>query len=242
MRIGREDVDYHLFWCPGTCSRVTFTALMETGASFEATVVNRYGDPSDTAGYLEINPKGRVPTLVVDGHSLTETPAILTYLARRHPDASVLPRGDAYAEIDALVLTSWFAAGVHRYITPFRFPHTVCDRDEAYPTIQDVARGHLEAAFALLEDRLSGQEWLFAEWSVADAYMLWLWFRATGSGMDGRQFPGCLDHARRCELRPSVASVLEREESEYQELERTGSILVPDSPFLVGRSPSFADG
>lgn len=257
MTTTQQQTRFHLFWCPGTCSRISFTAMEELGLPFEVTLVNRYGDPSTGANttfftnegkpisgseYLEVNPKGKVPALIAGDRVLTETPAIVSYLARTHPDAGLLPADDVDSEIEGLILMSWFSAEVHRYITPFRFPHTTCDQPDAYPSIQEVARGHLEKAFTLLEERLQDRDWVLGEWSVADAYMLWLWFRATGSGIDGAQFPRCADHAQRCEAWPSVASVLAREEQVYGRLREAGVIWAPDRPYQVGPSPSFTIG
>lgn len=227
-----------LFWYPGTCARVTFVALEEIGEPFAVTVVDLIGGPDP--GYAEINPKGKVPALRVDGRTITENPAIHTYLSRRHPDAGLLPTGDSGVELEALETMSWFAAGVHPPITRQRFPRFFCDDPEAFPDIQRKARIQLEECFALIERRLAEQgDWLFGEWSVIDAYLLWLWFRATGSGLDGSMFPRCAAHARRCEARPSVAKVLDREEAELARLDAAGRVPDHIPPYQAGRAPSF---
>jgi hypothetical protein len=121
-RLGTELVmaEMKLFWFPGTCSRVTLIALEEMRAPFTTTVVgwNWSKDPQ----YLALNPKGKVPTLVIDGVSFTETPAIITHLARSFPDACLLPERDPRREIDVAATMSWFASGMHPLITRLRFP------------------------------------------------------------------------------------------------------------------------
>ncbi len=70
-------------------------------------------DDMRSPGYLELNPEGKVPTLVVDGRPLTEVAAILFYLAKRFPDAGLLPRDDIEAEAQALSWMSFIASTLH---------------------------------------------------------------------------------------------------------------------------------
>lgn len=236
--MGKIMPDYRLLWYPGTCARVPLVALEEAGASYEAILVNRLGGPDPQ--HLALNPKGKVPTLVIGGRAITENPAIQTFLARNHPHAHLLPQGDYDLELEALETMSWFAAGVHPPITRLRFPRFFSDRPEAYESIRDVARGQLEEAFIILEGRLADRDWLLGEWSIVDVYLLWLWFRATGSGMDGTPFPACIAHAARCESRPSVAKILDREESEYRRLRKAGLVPEGTPDYQAGRSRTFA--
>src|SRR5215471_12549355 len=47
--------------------------------------------------YLAINPKGRVPALVTENGTLTETPGLLLYVAQRYPNAELTPFSDSFA-------------------------------------------------------------------------------------------------------------------------------------------------
>ena len=229
--------EYRLYWYPGTCARVAYVALEEIGQPYEAVLVDKLGAPSSE--FLALNPKGKVPVLALGSRTITENPAIQTFLARRHPDAGLLPAGDPIVEIEVLETISWFAAGVHPYVTRLRFPRFFTDQTDAHESIRAVARAQLEEAFAIIEARLEGRDWLFGEWSLADVHLLWLWFRATGSGMNGMAFPGCIAHASRCEARPSVATVLRREEQEFARLRQAGRVPAGVPNFQAGRSRVF---
>src|SRR6476469_9385053 len=172
-----------LHWFPGTCSRVTLIALEETGAPFEARLVPR-GDPDAMAAYKRgINPKGKVPALVSDGRVLTENTAIVTYLNGVFPAAKLLP-SDPDTNLDALMMMCWFAAGIHPMINKSRFPIFTSAVPESFASIKEIAVANLKDCFGQIEDRLSdGREWLFGDWTVVDGYLLWLWFRAVGSGL-----------------------------------------------------------
>ena len=227
--------DIELYWSPGSCSRVTLIALEEIGEPFR--LIYAGGDRAANPGYLAINRKGKVPALVVDGDVLTETPAILTYLARTHPHARLLPNQMPAIEIDALATMAWLASGVHPAVTRLRFPSSVSDDPSGFEAIRRVADANLRMSFEIIEERLAGRDWLYDDWSIVDGYLLWVWFRATGSGMDGTPFPRCADHALRCEQRPTVAAVLDREESEMRRLLAEGLFPLDRPPYQVGRAP-----
>jgi glutathione S-transferase len=84
-----------LFHTPGTCSRVTMNALEEIGLAFEDRPIDIFKGAQRRPDYLAINPKGKVPALLVGDVLLTETPAIVAWLVARHPEAALMPGGDA---------------------------------------------------------------------------------------------------------------------------------------------------
>jgi len=228
-----------LYWSPGSCARVPFIALEHTGAPFQLHVLNRYVGDHQTAEYRAINPKEKVPAIVLDGQAITENPVIQTVLARTFPEAGLLPAGDDRTVVEAMSMMAWFASGIQPAVGRQRFPGMFSDGDEAsLDRIRRVARKELEKAFAILEARLLDRDWLFADWSTIDAYMLWLWFRAVGSGMDPAPFPRCADHALRNEALPAVVRVLDREEAEFAQFQDAGTVPDVIPPFQVGRTPS----
>jgi glutathione S-transferase len=228
--------DIELVWFPGSCSRVTLIALEEIGVPFTDRVVPRGW--ANNPDYLALNPKGKVPTLVIDGVAFTETIAIVKHLADTYPEARLLPAGDATVDIDVLATMSWFASGLHPLVARLRFPMTANDDPASFDQTRAMAAQGLARCFTILEERLSDRKWLYGEWSIVDGYLLWLWFRAVGSGMDGSQFQRCADHARRCEHRPSVTRALEREESAYASLLASGTLRETLPPYQVGRAPA----
>lgn len=230
-----------LYWRPGACARVVFTALEEIGAPFEEKMLNPFKGETQSEEYLAINPKGLVPALKIDDWVLTETPVVLRYLSATFPDAKLLPTGSQQVELQAAETMAWFASlSLHGLVAAQRFPQyfTLSEDPEAIQNIRLVARGELTKNFGILEKRLEGRDWLFGDWTIIDVYLLYLWWRAVGSGMDPTPFPRLADHGRRCEQRPTLAKVLDREEAEWRRFEEEG--WVPDGwePHYVGRLPS----
>jgi glutathione S-transferase len=229
-----------LYWAPGSCARVPFVALEEAGADFTLHVLNRYVGEVDGPRYRAVNPKAKVPAIVVDGDwVVTENPVIQTVLARLFPAARLLPTGDERLVTDALSTMAWFASGLHPAVARQRLPGLFTEGDaDSLERIRLAARRELEKAFAALEERLGDRQWLLGDWSIVDVYMLWLWFRAVGSGMDPAPFPRCADHGRRTEARPSVARVLDREEAEWDRFQTEGTVPGSVPPHQVGRTPA----
>ena len=73
---------FKLFYAPHTCALASHIALEEAGAAYEAVRLDFRANDQRKPEYLAINPKGRVPALVTEIGILTETPAILAFVAQ----------------------------------------------------------------------------------------------------------------------------------------------------------------
>src|SRR5512138_2821117 len=82
---------YTLYYSPGAASMVVHLMLLELGVPHRLERVNLDKDVPRSAEYLRLNPRGQVPTLVVDGHPYFESAALVMILAERHPDAGLAP-------------------------------------------------------------------------------------------------------------------------------------------------------
>ena len=82
---------FKLYYAPGTCALASHIALEEAGADYTAERLDFKANQQQSPYYLKINPKGRVPALVTDQGVLTETPAILAYIAQRFPTSKLAP-------------------------------------------------------------------------------------------------------------------------------------------------------
>src|SRR5579859_2923254 len=95
-----------LYFAPGSSSMAAHIALHEVGAAFEGRPMSFKKDDMHSPEFLKINPDGKVPTLLIDGRVLTEVAGILFYLAKRFPEAQLLPRENVEAEAQAV---SWMS-------------------------------------------------------------------------------------------------------------------------------------
>jgi glutathione S-transferase len=159
-----------LYFMPGSSSMAAHIGLHEVGAPFEAVPLSSKRQENRTAEFLALNSEGKVPTLLVDGRPLTEVAAILFYLARRFPEANLLPEG-AEAEAQAISWMSFAAATLH----PAR------RQGSEYAT----------AIYRHADRRLAGQDWALGRYSIADIHLFRLYWRFKGSL---QQPPGTFPH------------------------------------------------
>src|SRR5579871_2397879 len=102
-----------LYFAPGSSSMAAHIALHEVGAAFEPRPMSFKTNDMRKPEFLTINPAGKVPTLLIDGRVLTEVAGILFYLARRFPEAGLLPHNDIEAEAQAVSWMSFIASTLH---------------------------------------------------------------------------------------------------------------------------------
>ena len=102
-----------LFYAPNTCALASRIALEEAGADYDIARINFAQNEQRSADYLKINPKGRVPALVTEKGILTETPAILIYVAQAFPAANLAMLDDAFEFARLQAFNSYIASTVH---------------------------------------------------------------------------------------------------------------------------------
>jgi glutathione S-transferase len=180
-----------LYFAPGSSSFAVHIALQEIGVPFEGKPMSFKKDDLRSPGYLALNPEGKVPTLVIDGRLLTEVAAILYYLARRFPDAGLLPSDDIEAEAQAVSWMSFIASTLH-------------------PARQ---RGldYANEVYAIADRRL-GSGWAVGRYSIADIHLFRLYWRFANSLKPAHgTFPHLEAHYARMMARPAVQRAIEIE-------------------------------
>ena len=172
-----------LYFAPGSSSMAVHIALHEIGVPFEARPMSFKNDLR-SSGYLALNPEGKVPTLVIDSRPLTEVAAILYYLAKRFPDAELLPRDDVEADAQALSWMSFAASTLH----PAR-RHGLDHAREVWG----------------IADRRLGHGWALGRYSIADIHLFRLYWRFANSLKPAPEiFPNLTAHYARMMARPAV--------------------------------------
>src|ERR1700736_1007088 len=104
---------FRLYYAPGTCALASHIALEEAGAGYTTERLDFKANQQNSPEYLAINPKGRVPSLVTDRGVLTETPAMLAFIAQSFPQAKLAPLDDPFAFAQVQAFNSYLCATVH---------------------------------------------------------------------------------------------------------------------------------
>jgi glutathione S-transferase len=187
-----------LYFAPGASSFAPHIALYEIGVPFEAKPMSFKQNDMRSLEFLALNPEDKVPALTVDGRPLTEVAAILFYLAKRFPDAGLLPPDDIEAEAQALSWMSFIASTLH-------------------PARQ---RGldHAKQVYAIADRRL-GTGWAIGRYSIADIHLFRLYWRLANSlHPEPGTFPNLDAHYARMMARPAVQRTIAAESAVGYEL------------------------
>ena len=200
-----------LYYAPGACSMGIHVLLIEIGAAYEAVKLDSRGGETRRAPFIDLNPKGKVPTLQRDdGSIVTEYPAIARYLARTYPAANLLPadpeaglRGDEAMEYCVATI---HMQGFTRMFRPGNFTPNEADHDAIKARGREIA----EAGFALLDQQLAGKEWIAGPYGIADSAVFYVSY--WGAKRAGITLPPNLAaHFARMMARPAVQSMMFRE-------------------------------
>jgi glutathione S-transferase len=119
----RETGSMLYFYAVPTCSLAGMIALEATGATYEAVAIDLAGDRS---AYLEVNRSGKVPALQAGDQVVTDTIAIIYWLAKRFPHAGLLPTDDSSLAASLSVM-AWFGSVVHVLRRQYTRPAMFCD-------------------------------------------------------------------------------------------------------------------
>lgn len=224
-----------LHFAPDTCARVTMIALEEIGCPYKLEVVEFMRGGHRSKEYLALNPKGKVPTLVVDGKPLSENLAILSYLNDTYPAARLLPEAtDAFARAELLSNLSFCASGLHPIVTRLRLPRFFCDMEPGESRVFEMAEAAMRLNFAIIEERLADNQWWYGDcWSIFDAYINWIWFRVSGTKFDISDFPNFARHGEEIVERPSVSRAIDIGKRVYDDLDSRGLTVKFDGPGAV---------
>lgn len=198
-----------LYFTPGTCAQAVRIALEEAQAPYTLVRVDFASQQQRSPEYLAVNPKGRVPALVTEHGTLTETPALLAYVAQRFADARLAP-ADPFGFARMQEFHSYLASTVH--IAHAHRPRASrwADEPEAQAAMQRKVPANMTECFTLIERHYLGDgPWLLGEqYSVADGYLFTVAGWLKSDGVDIAQFPKVHAHSHRMAQRPAVQRAL----------------------------------
>ncbi len=203
-----------LHYAPNTISIAVLIALEEAGAAYRPVRLDFAAAEQRGDGYLKINPKGRVPALVTGRGILTETPAILFYIAQTYPAARLAPLDDPFAVAKIQSFNSYLCSTVHPSHSMRMRGARWSDDPAVIEALKVKVAANVAACFSLIESDLFEGPWVMGEtYSIADAYLypLTQWLGADGVALE--DFPKIADHHRRMNQRLAVHAALQVERS-----------------------------
>jgi glutathione S-transferase len=199
---------FKLYTVPGTCALASHIALEEAGAPYSVEVLSFKNNQQSSADYLKINPKGRVPALVTDHGVLTETPAILAFIAQSFPKANLAPQ-DAFAFAQVQSINSYLCSTVHVCHAHKGRGYRWASEESSFADFKRKVPETMAACFALIERDILKGPWVMGEqYTICDPYLYTLSGWLEGDGVDLGKLPKTVAHRKRMEQRAAVATVL----------------------------------
>jgi len=203
-----------LFYAPNSCALASHIALEEAGAPYETVRVDFGANEQRKPEYLAVNPKGRVPALATDQGILTETPAILAYVAQSFPAARLAPLDDAFAFGRIQAFNSYLCSTVHvahaHRIRGYRWVDA--DDEASIAAMRRKVPQTVGECFDLMEREMFAGPWVMGEsYTICDPYLFTVARWLEGDGVDPARFPKIRDHRQRMAERPAVKAVLAKD-------------------------------
>ena len=200
-------INLELFYSPNACSLVPYLALKEAGAQFDIRPINLAKKEQMSEEYLKINPKHRVPVLVIDGEPLTENVSILLWIDHNFPHADLLPKQSMH-RAQAVSFLAWCASSIHPALTPNALPQRFCNLPNTAENVKECAQKLLMEYFSIAENMLNEKAWFFDSFSCADIYFFWCFRRALQFNIDLNDFKNCQVHFQNVLMRTCTQELI----------------------------------
>jgi glutathione S-transferase len=200
---------FTLYCAPHTCSLASHIALIDTGAKYELKLIDTRSSEQQSPAYLKINPKARVPAMVTPRGVLTETPAILAFLAQSFPQARLAPLDDPFAFAEVQSFNSYLCSTVHVAHAHRTRGSRWADEPSSLDDMKRKVTKTVGACFEMIETRMFKGSWVMGEnYTIADPYLFTVARWLEGDGIDPSRFSKVFEHRSRMAERANVKRAL----------------------------------
>ncbi len=199
----------HFYTAPVTIGVASHIALEESGLNYELHRVDFASKEQTSKNYLSINPKARVPSLIVDDIVLTETPAILVYIAQLAPTSALALPTDPMAFAQIQSFNSYLASTVHVAHAHRMRGSRWCDDESAKKAMQEFVPKSMHTCFDMIETSLLRGPWVTGgSFSICDVYLFAISSWLESDGVNAANFPKVQAHRESMLKRDSVQAAL----------------------------------
>ena len=203
-----------LYYAPDTCSLATMIALEEAGAPYETVRIDFATRQQQSPEYMKVNPKARVPALVTERGVLTETPAMLAFVAQSYPAANLAPIDDSFAFAKVQEFNSYICSSLHVSHAHRMRGHRWVDPADtvAIVAMQRAVPERMTECYALIEQSMLAGPWVMGEhYTICDPYLFTIAQWLEDDGVDPAQFPKIIAHRARVAERDAVQRAITAE-------------------------------
>jgi glutathione S-transferase len=202
-----------LYFAANTCALASHIALEEAGAEYATVRVSFAANEQRSPEYLAINPKGRVPALITDKGILTETPAMLAFIAQSFPGANLAPLDDPFRFAEVQAFNSYLCSTVHVAHAHRMRGARWADEQAAIEAMKRKVPASVGACFDLIETKMLRGPWVMGEsYTICDPYLFTIARWLEVDGIDPARFPTVKAHRDRMSERTAVRKVVAAEQ------------------------------
>lgn len=203
---------FTLYYAPHTCSLASHIALDDAGAKYRLERIDFGKVEQQSPTYLEVNPKGRVPAMVTPRGTLTETPAMLAFIAQSFPEAPLAPLYDPYAFAELQSFNSYLCSTLHVAHAHRMRGHRWADDPSSFADMQRKVPKSVGACYDMIESRMLRGPWAMGSaYSIADPYLFTLAQWLEEDGVDPARIPRVIEHRSRMAALPNVGKAIAEE-------------------------------
>jgi glutathione S-transferase len=201
-----------LYYAAHTCALASHIALEDAGAEYSTVRISFAAEEQRKPEYLAINPKGRVPSLVTMRGILTETPAMLAFIAQSFPKARLAPLDDPFAFAEVQAFNSYLCATLHVAHAHRMRGTRWADDPAAIAAMQRKVPDSVGACYELIENKMLRGPWVMGEtYTICDPYLFTVAQWLEGDGIDPSRFPKVRNHRERMSERAAVRKAIAEE-------------------------------
>jgi glutathione S-transferase len=201
-----------LFYAAHTCSLASHITLEEAGAEYSTVRISFVANQQRSPEYLAINPKGRVPAMITARGILTETPAILAFIAQSFPNAGLAPLDDPFAFAQVQAFNSYLCSTLHVAHAHRMRGYRWADDPAAIAEMQRKVPQSVGACYDLIERDMLKGPWVMGEaYTICDPYLFTLAQWLEDDGVDPVRLPRVIDHRRRMSERHAARKAIAEE-------------------------------
>jgi glutathione S-transferase len=201
-----------LYYEAHTCALASHIALEDAGAEYSTVRISFAAEEQRAPKYLAINPKGRVPALVTEQGILTETPAMLAFIAQSFPKTRLAPLDDPFRFAEVQAFNSYLCATLHVAHAHRMRGTRWADDPAAIAAMQRKVPDSVGACYELIENKMLRGPWVMGDsYTICDPYLFTVAQWLEGDGIDPSRFPKVRDHRQRMSERAAVRKAIAEE-------------------------------
>lgn len=203
---------FTLYYAANTCSLAVHIALEDAGAGYELRRIDFTSTEQQSLDYLKVNPKARVPAMVTPHGILTETPAMLAFIAQSFPEAALAPLNDAFAFAQLQSFNSYLCSTLHvahaHRMRGYRWAYEA----SSFIDMQRKVPESVSACYDLIETRMLRGPWVMGNnYTIADPYLFTLAQWLEDDGVNPERIPRVIEHRYRMTEQPGVKRAIAAE-------------------------------